>query len=104
MSNDEGMTKSEHPTKVNQRDRENSVASLLLLSCVRENLQAACLPLQLRYRGATEATRLRQGYGVVWTDMELFWSERTYDFFKTRVAAQRVPPGHQLQIAVADVA
>ena len=36
------------------------------------------------------------------TDTTLFWSKRIYDFFEARLAAQRVPPRHQFQFAIAD--
>src|SRR6266550_3034217 len=35
---------------------------------------------------------------------ELLRSERTYDFVEAWIAAQRVPPRHQFQFAIADVA
>ena len=36
------------------------------------------------------------------TDTTLFWSKRSYDFFESRIAAERVPERQQFQFAVAD--
>ena len=47
-----------------RRDRLERIAVEAAVSAALEKLQAARLPLQ-NYFGANEATRLRQGYGVV---------------------------------------
>jgi predicted hotdog family 3-hydroxylacyl-ACP dehydratase len=45
--------------------------------------------------GASEATRLRQGYGAVTDCHGLLWGKRIDNFFEARIATERVPEGQQ---------
>jgi hypothetical protein len=63
-------------------------------------IRVICVMRGQIHLGASEATRLRRGYGVVRKTNRLSWGKGINDFFEAWIAAQRVPKGQQLQLPV----